>query len=94
MADTTINYDLTKPLGANLSAAVAKFIDARDEINRIVVSLNAAADGGATPANLEAAAGSPLFATPAGTGAALYTAVNNMKVNMEAVVVKNLDKGA
>lgn len=92
MADTVIRYDTNLPLGANLADAVGRFLKARADIDRIMLTINEMTAGGTEKVNLET--DTTLIAAPTGDGTALYDAVNNAKVNAAVVDMDRIDLGA
>ena len=87
-ASTRITYATSNPVGGQHVAVAVRYIEmAQQEIALAMQVANSLTGGGVTPANLE---GSTEFGAAVGQGAALYTAMNNLKANLATVTAAQL----
>lgn len=87
-ASTRIAYNNGIPSGGqHLYNAIHYTALAQQEIALAMLVANSITGGGVTGANLE---GSPEFGAATGQGAALYTAMNNLKANLATVTAAQI----
>ena len=91
-ASARITYGPTSLGGSHLAAAARYTILAQQEIARAKAMADSITGGGATPANMEAAAGCTDFGTglASGAGSAIYTAIANLNANLATVTASQL----